>query len=45
MDDEVGAVDRAWVAARHSGRALLHRVDPRRGLGDADYAALAAWAR
>ncbi|MFI6420369.1 hypothetical protein ACIBG6_23590 [Streptomyces sp. NPDC050842] len=44
VDDEIGAADRAWVARRHPGRALLHRVDPRRGLGDADYAALAAWA-
>ncbi|MGW6393841.1 hypothetical protein ACWFR1_25825 [Streptomyces sp. NPDC055103] len=44
VDDEIGAADRAWVAARHPGRALLHRVDPRLGLGDADYAALAAWA-
>ncbi|MET9677045.1 hypothetical protein ABZY68_28730 [Streptomyces sp. NPDC006482] len=44
VDDEVGDVDRAWVADRHRGRALLHRVDPRYGLGDADYAVLAAWA-
>ncbi|MFB7357951.1 hypothetical protein [Streptomyces gardneri] len=44
VDDEIGAVDREWVAASHPGRALLHRVDPRRGLGEADYAALAAWA-
>lgn len=45
VDDEIEAADRAWVAARHPGRALLHRVDPRRGLGDGDYAVLAAWAR
>ncbi|MFB7592044.1 hypothetical protein [Streptomyces sp. NPDC056169] len=44
VDDEIGAGDRAWAAARCPGRALLHRVDPRRGLGGADYAALAAWA-
>ncbi|MFI9212885.1 hypothetical protein ACIGW7_32755 [Streptomyces sp. NPDC053253] len=44
VDDEIGGADRVWVAARHPGRALLHRVDPRRGLGDADYEALAGWA-
>ncbi|MGW1248950.1 hypothetical protein [Streptomyces sp. NPDC002535] len=44
VDDEIGAADRAWVAARHPGRALLHRVDPRQGLTAADFAALAAWA-
>ncbi|MFB7410386.1 hypothetical protein ACFCZ2_24695 [Streptomyces sp. NPDC056202] len=44
VDDEIGAADRAWVAARHPGRALLHRVDPRQGLTVADFAALAAWA-
>lgn len=45
VDDEIGAADRAWVAARHPGRALLHRVDPRQGLTMADFGALAAWAR
>ncbi|MEU4064463.1 hypothetical protein AB0F25_18945 [Streptomyces wedmorensis] len=45
VDDEIGAADRAWVAAHHAGAALLHRVDARRGLGDDDYAALAAWVR
>ncbi|WP_406060554.1 hypothetical protein OG462_23940 [Streptomyces sp. NBC_01077] len=44
VDDEIGAADRAWVAARHPGRALLHRVDARRGLVAADFEALAAWA-
>lgn len=43
VDDEITDVDRAWVAAHHPGRALLHRVDPRRGLTDADYAVLRAW--
>ncbi|MEX0170572.1 hypothetical protein [Streptomyces sp. LMG1-1-1.1] len=32
LDVEIGAADRAWVAARHAGSALLHRVDHRRGL-------------
>ncbi|MFD7569653.1 hypothetical protein ACFV6U_03850 [Streptomyces sp. NPDC059810] len=44
VDDEIGAADRAWVAARHPGRALLHRVDPRQGLTASDFGALAAWA-
>lgn len=45
VDDEITGADRAWVAARHPGRALLHRVDPGRGLGDADLTALRAWLR
>jgi hypothetical protein len=32
------------VRERHDGPALLHRVDPRRGLATADFAALPAWA-
>ncbi|WP_017242410.1 hypothetical protein [Streptomyces sp. SS] len=43
VDDEIGAADRAWVAAHHPGPALLHRVDARRGLGGDDYATLAGW--
>ncbi|MBP0455763.1 hypothetical protein J5Y04_40520 [Kitasatospora sp. RG8] len=45
VDDEIRDTDRAWVAAHHPGAALLHRVDPRRGLTDGDYAALDAWLR
>ncbi|MEV6653202.1 HAD domain-containing protein [Streptomyces sp. NPDC051219] len=45
VDDEITDADRVWVAAHHQGRALLHRVDPRQGLTDTDYAALAAWLR
>ncbi|KPI31777.1 hypothetical protein OV320_0185 [Actinobacteria bacterium OV320] len=45
VDDEVTDTDRAWVAAHYPGRALLHRVDPRRGLSDSDYAALDSWLR
>ncbi len=45
VDDEISDTDRAWVAAHHGGRALLHRVDPRRGLTDTDFAALGAWLR
>lgn len=44
VDDEIGTADRAWVAERHAGRALLHRVDPRVGLLGEDFASLDAWA-
>jgi HAD domain in Swiss Army Knife RNA repair proteins len=43
VDDEITDKDRAWVSAHHRGSALLHRVDPRRGLTNADYAALNEW--
>lgn len=42
-DDEIGDADRHWVAAHHPERALLHRVDHRYGLTDADFAAMEAW--
>lgn len=45
VDDEIGGADRAWVADRHPGRALLWWVDPAVGLADGDYAAVAAWLR
>ncbi|MEU1147517.1 HAD domain-containing protein [Streptomyces sp. NPDC005863] len=45
VDDEMSEADRAWVAAHHQGRALLHRVDPRHGLRDADFRTLDAWLR
>ena len=45
LDDEIGDIDRKWVSAHHSGRALLHRVDSRVGLTEADFAALEAWQR
>ncbi|MET9628373.1 HAD domain-containing protein [Lentzea sp. NPDC006480] len=44
VDDEITGKDRAWVAEHHPN-ALLHRVDPRHGLTDADYLALDAWLR
>jgi hypothetical protein len=34
VDDEITDADWTWVAANHSAPALLHRVDPRRGLTD-----------
>ncbi|RGD56238.1 hypothetical protein DR950_38835 [Kitasatospora xanthocidica] len=45
VDDEITGADRLWVAAHSPARALLHRVDPRRGLTEADFAALDAWLR
>ncbi|MFH8612891.1 hypothetical protein ACH4D5_36010 [Streptomyces sp. NPDC018029] len=45
LDDEIGDVDRAWVAAHHPGRALLCRVDARYGLGDAEFLSLEEWLR
>lgn len=44
-DDEISAMDRLWVAAQHPGPSLLHRVDPTKGLVDADFSALAGWLR
>jgi hypothetical protein len=43
VDDEIGDADRDWVTAHHPGRALLHRVDHRYGITDADLAAMAEW--
>ncbi|MFF2327208.1 MULTISPECIES: HAD domain-containing protein [unclassified Streptomyces] len=43
VDDEITNTDRTWVSAHHQGPALLHRVDPRQGLTDADYATLNKW--
>lgn len=45
VDDEIGPADREFVAAHHQNSALLHRVDPRLGLRDADFTTLAAFAR
>ncbi|WP_405944290.1 HAD domain-containing protein [Streptomyces sp. NBC_00932] len=45
LDDEITDTDRAWVAEHHPARALLHRVDHRHGLTDADFAALDEWLR
>ncbi|WP_250003482.1 HAD domain-containing protein [Actinoplanes sp. M2I2] len=43
LDDEIGEADRRWVAGRHPGPALLHRVDPAAGLTEADFAAVRRW--
>ncbi|MFF5774203.1 hypothetical protein ACFY8V_29370 [Streptomyces californicus] len=45
VDDEITEADRGWVAAHHPGPALLHRVDPRRGLTNGDYAVVEGWLR
>lgn len=45
VDDEIGAMDRFWVAAEHPASALLHRVAPDEGLTDGDFAVLAEWLR
>ncbi|MFJ7272060.1 hypothetical protein ACIQV3_36450 [Streptomyces sp. NPDC099050] len=45
VDDEIGDADRRWVSGHHPGPALLHRVDPRIGLGNADFTVLEAWLR
>ncbi|WP_367324038.1 hypothetical protein [Streptomyces sp. HUAS ZL42] len=44
VDDEQSPADDAYVAARHPGAALLHHVNPRLGLLEADFAALTEFA-
>lgn len=44
VDDEITGKDRAWVAEHHPN-ALLHKVNPRHGLTDADYLELDSWLR
>ncbi|WP_239095136.1 HAD domain-containing protein [Planotetraspora silvatica] len=43
VDDEITDADRFWVSAHHHGQALLHRVDPQRGLTRTDFAVVADW--
>ncbi|MFH0180413.1 HAD domain-containing protein [Streptomyces cacaoi] len=43
VDDEISSMDRLWVAAQHPGPSLLHRVEPARGLTDADFSAMTDW--
>ncbi|MEV5106223.1 HAD domain-containing protein [Streptomyces massasporeus] len=43
VDDEISSMDRLWVAAQHPGPSLLHRVDPTKGLEEADFSVLADW--
>ncbi|MFF5019437.1 hypothetical protein [Streptomyces sp. NPDC001165] len=44
VDDQISDVDRAYVDRHHPGPALLHWVDPRKGLTEDDFAVLADWA-
>jgi hypothetical protein len=44
VDDELGEADQAYLADHHRGPALLHHVNPRIGLRDQDFAALAGFA-
>ncbi|MGW2569269.1 hypothetical protein [Streptomyces sp. NPDC001537] len=44
VDDEQSQADEEYVRAHHPGRALLHHVDPRLGLREDDFTALAAFA-
>ncbi|WP_347405235.1 HAD domain-containing protein [Micromonospora sp. WMMD956] len=43
LDDEITDVDCRWVAAHHRHPALLHRVDPHRGLTGADLDTVHRW--
>ncbi|TDE34218.1 hypothetical protein E1289_10465 [Actinomadura sp. 6K520] len=40
---QLTGADRRWVAAHHGNRALLHRVDPRAGLTEADFSLIHWW--
>ncbi|MFJ6730026.1 hypothetical protein ACIQPQ_34515 [Streptomyces sp. NPDC091281] len=44
VDDQVDDIDRQYVARHHDGPALLHWIDPARGLTDDDFALLGDWA-
>lgn len=44
-DDEISDRDQVWLDARWPGHTLAHRVDPRFGLRDSDFAALDRWLR
>ncbi|MEV6103397.1 HAD domain-containing protein [Streptomyces sp. NPDC051940] len=44
VDDEISELDEEWIAESYDGEALLHWVDPRTGLTEADFAALEDWA-
>ncbi|HET6636814.1 MAG TPA: hypothetical protein VFH77_17495 [Streptomyces sp.] len=44
VDDQITDIDREYVADHHDGPALLHWVDPAKGLTSEDFTALADWA-
>ncbi|MBB5828603.1 hypothetical protein HDA31_004792 [Micromonospora carbonacea subsp. aurantiaca] len=43
VDDEISHADQQWVSTHHHAPALLHRVDPHRGLTEHDFAAIESW--
>ncbi|MGK5738696.1 HAD domain-containing protein [Micromonospora sp. URMC 103] len=43
VDDEISHADQEWVSTHHHGPALLHRVDPRRGLTEDDFIVIESW--
>lgn len=43
VDYEITDRDRTWISAHHSGRSLLHHVDPRQGLTEVDFGAVNEW--
>ncbi|MET9506180.1 hypothetical protein ABZY42_31465 [Streptomyces sp. NPDC006622] len=43
LDDEITPADRDYVRATRPAPALLHRVDPRRGLDGRDFETVEAW--
>ena len=45
VDDLITELDVRHVAEHHAGRAMLLRIDPRRGLGEREFAELERWAR
>ncbi|MEU8331126.1 HAD domain-containing protein [Micromonospora sp. NPDC048839] len=45
VDDEISAADQQWVSTHHPAPALLHRVDPRRGLTEHDFTVIESWLR
>ncbi|WP_330350155.1 hypothetical protein [Streptomyces sp. NBC_00582] len=44
VDDELSAEDTAYIAAHHTGPALLHPVSPRLGLREGDFETLRGFA-
>ena len=45
VDDEISHTDQQWVSTRHPDPALLHRVDPRRGLTEHHFTVIESWLR
>ncbi|MCT7351689.1 HAD domain-containing protein [Streptomyces sp. 15-116A] len=43
LDDEISDMDRTWTTAAHPAPTLLLRVDPARGVTEADFRAMGEW--